>query len=193
MPDASTRLVLGLGNPGAEYEGTRHNVGYEVLDRVAARLGASFFPKGRALRAGGERGGAAYLLAKPTTFMNNSGRAARDLVAEFSEPVELLVVCDDFHLPLGRLRCRRSGSSGGQKGLASILEHLEDRDVPRLRLGLGDPPGRQPVDEFVLGRFRRGEEAEAAEMVDRAAQAVEDWLEHGDFERMLRRVNTQLD
>jgi PTH1 family peptidyl-tRNA hydrolase len=197
------RLVLGLGNPGAEYDGTRHNVGFDVLDRVAERLGRPFLTKGRALVAStrlpqgardpssteGGAGEVQILLAKPTTFMNRSGRAARDLLDEQDGPVEVLVICDDFNLPLGKLRCRRKGSAGGQKGLASIIELTGGGDLPRLRVGIGDP-GRVPVVEYVLRPFKRGEQATVDEMLDRAAVAVSDWLSHGDFDRLMRDANS---
>jgi PTH1 family peptidyl-tRNA hydrolase len=182
------RLVLGLGNPGAEYERTRHNVGFDTLDRVAGLWQRSFLQRGRALVARGEAGGVPYVLAKPTTFMNRSGRAARDLLADLDGEVQLLVVCDDFHLPLGKLRCRRSGSAGGQNGLASVLSHCGEQEVPRLRLGIGDP-GRAPAEQFVLRRFKSGEQAAVDEMLDRAAQHLSDWLEHGDLDRLMNAAN----
>ncbi|MHC5212657.1 MAG: aminoacyl-tRNA hydrolase [Planctomycetota bacterium] len=182
------RLVLGLGNPGPEYEGTRHNVGFRVVDALAERAGRPWLRRGRALVARGTRDGASFVLARPLTFMNLSGRAARDLLADLGEEADLLVVCDDFHLPLGRLRCRASGSDGGQKGLASVIAALDGRPVPRLRLGIGDP-GRQPAEEFVLRRFGRGEQAAVDEMLDRAVSAVDAWLEHGDLDRLMNVVN----
>ena len=186
------KIVLGLGNPGPEYDGTRHNVGYAVLDLMAEEMGRSFLQRGRALVARGERQGAPYLLAKPTTYMNRSGRAARDLIADADGPVELIVLCDDFHLPLGRLRCRRKGSSGGQKGLASVQECVPGRDIPRLRLGIGDP-GRQPAEDFVLKRFKRGEEQEVQDMLRRAAEHLMDWIVDGDLDRLLNRANSAVD
>jgi len=188
-----TRLVLGLGNPGSEYEGTRHNVGFELVDRVARALGVGFHAQGRSLvastavvRDGGES--VAVLLAKPTTYMNNSGRAARDLAAEVEGRLDVLVACDDFHLPLGRMRARAKGSAGGQNGLASVIEHLAGQDVARLRLGIGDP-GRAPAEEFVLRPFKRAEEADVADMLDRAAAHLADWLVDGSMERLQQAVN----
>ena len=192
------RLVLGLGNPGAEYEGTRHNVGFELVERLAARLGKRFVPKGRAViaGAGGGADGVRWLLAKPQTFMNLSGRAAKELVAaavEAGEAVELLVACDDFPLPLGRLRCRAGGSDGGQKGLASILATVRatwpEMEVPRLRLGLGEPPSGQPAEDYVLRPFKRAERPEVETMLERAADLVADWLRDGDLPRLIDRAN----
>lgn len=182
------RLVLGLGNPGPGYDGTRHNVGFRVLDALAEGEGLSWHRSGRALVARGGRGGTPFVLAKPQTFMNLSGRAARELLADLGEATPLLVVCDDFHLPLGRLRARTTGSDGGQKGLASILVALATPSVPRLRLGIGDP-GRMPAEDYVLRPFRRGERAAVDEMIGRAAEAVGAWLEHGDLDRLMNAVN----
>ncbi len=190
------QLILGLGNPGAEYEGTRHNVGFELLDLLATRLGRPFIQRGRSLVARGEVGGRPFVLAKPTTFMNRSGRAARDLVqelaadpaAEAAGPLQLLVLCDDFHLPLGKMRCRLKGSSGGQNGLASVIEMLPDHPVPRLRLGIGEP-SRMPTEVFVLKPFKRAERPLVDEMLQRATNHLEDWLGDGDLEALMNKAN----
>lgn len=189
--DAPTAVVVGLGNPGDEYAGTRHNVGFAVVEAVARLRGREFFTRGRARVARGVIEGGVerpFLLAQPQTYMNNSGRAVRDLLADLGAGAPLLVVCDDFHLPLGRLRCRRKGSAGGQNGLASILDHVSGRDVPRLRVGIGDP-GRVPSEEYVLRPFKRGEQADVAEAVERAAAAVDDWLAHRDLDRLIEACN----
>lgn len=189
MPGVTCRLVVGLGNPGPEYEGTRHNIGFELAERLAAATRRPWVQRGRALEARGERGGVPFVLARPTTFMNNSGRAVRDLLDELGEGSELLVVCDDFHLPLGSLRCRAGGSDGGQKGLASVNAMLAGRDVPRLRLGVGEPPPGVPSEDYVLQKFKRGERAAAEAMVAAAALHVSAWLEHGDLRRLIRETN----
>jgi len=192
VPSPRTRLVLGLGNPGSEYDGTRHNVGWAVLDRLADGLGAAFAQRGRAQVARAQLPGpreqpVTVLLAKPTTFMNRSGRAARDLLADLDGPVDLLVICDDFHLPLGRLRARSKGSAGGQNGLADVIA-MTDRDVPRLRVGIGDP-GRVPAEEYVLRPFKRGEQKQVEELLVQAAEALSEWLVHGDMARLQQAVN----
>ena len=179
---------MGLGNPGAEYEGTRHNVGYAVVDRVAERLGRPFLTRGRSAVARTGRDDRVLVLAKPLTYMNRSGRAAADLLDELEPPVDLLVICDDFNLPLGRLRCRLKGSAGGQKGLDSILERLGHTDVPRLRIGIGDS-GRMPAEDFVLKPFKRSEQAPMDEALERAALCVLDWWEHGDSRRLVEACN----
>ena len=121
--------------------------------------------------------------------MNNSGAAVRAALDDLGEKSALLVVCDDFYLPLGRVRCRESGSDGGQKGLASILAALPGRSVPRLRLGIGEPPEGVPGDEYVLRKFKRGEQAPADEMAGRAADVVRAWLQHGDMKRLVDEAN----
>jgi peptidyl-tRNA hydrolase, PTH1 family len=175
------KLLVGLGNPGPAYRDTRHNVGFDVLETLARRAGQ---PTRRA-RFQGEvaqvslRGNPALLLW-PLTWMNLSGSAvlaARDF---YKVPEsEMLVCCDDFQLPLDAIRLRSGGSAGGQKGLADILGRLGTTAVPRLRLGIGPvPPGWNPAD-FVLGRFVKAEQERVTAMVERAADAAEEWLARG--------------
>lgn len=171
------RLVVGLGNPGPRYEGTRHNVGFAAVDLFAAAdAGASWSaaPAGDGLVARVELGeGLRLWAAKPQTFMNASGAMVAALARYLKvRPQELLVVSDDFSLPLGRVRLRMRGSSGGQKGLASILESLGSQEVPRLRLGIGPVPARVDPADFVLGRFAPSEREAAESMAGRAAEAI---------------------
>jgi len=191
MPEVACRLIVGLGNPGPEYEGTRHNIGFEVTALLADALQGRWSSRGRARReARGEQGGRDVVLLQPQTFMNDSGRAVRAALDELGDRTELLVVCDDFHLPLGRLRCREQGSDGGQKGLASVISALTGRAVPRLRLGIGEPPDGVAAEDYVLRRFRRGEQAEAKAMVKRAADLVLAWLQHGDLGKLIDQANS---
>jgi PTH1 family peptidyl-tRNA hydrolase len=185
----ATRLVVGLGNPGPEYAATRHNLGFRVVESLAETLSASWRKQGRSLVARATIGDVMAVLARPQTFMNLSGRAARELLDELGPEAGWLVVSDDFHLPLGRLRCRASGSDGGHNGLASILESLPGREVPRLRLGIGEPPPGHPAEEYVLQGFKRGETAEVEAMLERAADLVREWLEHGDLGRLINAAN----
>jgi peptidyl-tRNA hydrolase, PTH1 family len=175
------KLVVGLGNPGRRYEGTRHNVGYMVLAEVGRRLGAGS-PKSKfhGELVEGAIGGQRLLLLSPVTYMNRSGvsvRAARDFYG--IENDDLLVICDDLNLPLGRLRIRTAGSSGGQKGLADIIEKLQSEEFSRLRVGIGSPPGSWDAADFVLARFGRDELPEIELAVVRAADAVADWICQG--------------
>jgi len=169
-------LIAGLGNPGPVYERTRHNIGFMVVDELSRRLGVAFDRgPGEYLLASRARGNVTIHLMKPSTYMNNSGTAvveAADLHALI--PTVLLVVIDDFQLPLGVLRLRARGSDGGHKGLASVISHFGTEDIPRLRCGIGKevmPPPEKRRD-FVLAPFDQGELAVAREMVARAADAA---------------------
>ena len=175
------KLVVGLGNPGAAYEGTRHNVGFDVLGILAHRAGDPV----RRVRFQGEVAqttmrGCPVLLVWPLTWMNLSGScvlAARDFYK--IDPSNVLVVCDDFNLRAGTLRMRPGGSGGGQNGLADVLRRLGTQEVPRLRIGIGPvPPGWKPAD-YVLGRFAKTERLEFASLLERAADAAEEWVSVG--------------
>jgi PTH1 family peptidyl-tRNA hydrolase len=174
------KIVVGLGNPGKQYEGTRHNVGWMVLDRLADRAGWSGRVKARDAAAvmRGRHGDHELLLVKPTTYMNLSGLAVRKVLARERAPLEdLLVVVDDFALPLGRLRLREEGSAGGHNGLRSILGEMGTQRFARLRVGIGEP-GRSAVDH-VLSRFAPAEAADLDRVLSAAADAVEDWMRDG--------------
>ncbi len=174
------RLIVGLGNVGATYEDTRHNVGFEVLDRVAAELKAQAQPERRRYRwATALYRDHTVILAWPSTLMNRSGLAVRDLLAAHEAPTEeMLVVVDDFNLPLGALRFRSGGSDGGHKGLASVIETLDTEAFPRLRLGIGPVAEGDDVVGFVLGTFSRSELEPKSEMTARAARAVIFAIDH---------------
>jgi len=175
------KLVVGLGNPGKKYEGTRHNVGFEVIRLLAQRHAAA---AGR-LRFDGEVaeatvGGEKVLLVLPQTFMNLSGRCVRQTVDFFKLDVaDLLVVCDDFNLPLGTLRLRAAGSDGGQKGLADTTRQLGTDQFARLRLGIGPVPPQWDPADFVLGRFAAAEQQIVADQIARAGDAVQTWVTEG--------------
>ena len=174
------KIVVGLGNPGAQYEKTRHNIGWMVLDRLADRAGWS--GKGRTRDASaiiqGRYRGLDLLLVKPLTFMNESGLAVRKVLAREHAPlVEMLVVADDFALPFGKLRFREGGSAGGHNGLRSIVEEMSSERFSRLRVGIGDP-GPDAIDH-VLSQFSRGERARLTDLLDAAADAVEAWAREG--------------
>jgi PTH1 family peptidyl-tRNA hydrolase len=177
------KLVVGLGNPGEPYRGTRHNVGFEILDRLVDRhvtAGWRTAPAD-ALEARWRRpDGDPVLLVKPLTFMNLSGRAVQALSHFYRVPAgDLLIVCDDVHLPLGRLRARASGSEGGHNGLRSVAEALGTIDYPRLRVGVGRGDDRRDLADHVLARFDADERRAIDEAVARAADAVEMWTDEG--------------
>ena len=185
------KLVVGLGNPGDRYRGTRHNVGWEVLAELARRHAPAATPasnfeadtlrievpaaKGRPVFETGPA-----LLVSPLTYMNLSGRSVA-AAARFHKiaPADVLIVCDDLNLPPGRLRLRGKGSAGGQNGLKDVIEKLGTPEFPRLRVGIGRPPGRTDAADFVLSRFTPEERVELDLAVQDAADAVELWLTRG--------------
>ena len=189
---ARPKLVVGLGNPGREYDGTRHNIGFAALDRLAERLGCSFRSKSRfsaqvAEAGAGEAG--KVTLAKPQTFMNRSGSAVQALLVWLKiEPTQLLVVVDDADLPLGQIRLRASGGSGGHNGLRSIIETLGGiEEFARLRIGIGrTAPVGTDITGHVLGRFAPAEREVAEEAVATAVEAMECCLRDGLAKAMNR-------
>jgi len=174
------KLVVGLGNPGGKYAGTRHNVGFDVVDLLAQSPSAGRFQsRFQAQVADLLEGSDKLLLVKPETFMNLSGRAVRQVLDFYQLPVEaLLVVCDDINLPLGKLRARARGTHGGHNGLRDIQNHLGTTEYSRLRIGVDAPPEDAAI-EHVLSRFRPVERRVMEEAVQLAVQAVVVWATHG--------------
>ena len=182
------KLVVGLGNPGQKYEGTRHNVGFDLIDRLVQETGA-LAPRSKfdgevwECMLEGEKS----LLLKPQTFMNRSGGSVRKAVDFYQIPAtELLVVCDDFNIPLGQLRLRTGGSDGGQNGLADVIRTMGTQEFPRLRVGIGPVPDRWNPADFVLGKFSAAERSEVALQVARCADAVRMWASQGTLPAMNR-------
>lgn len=178
---APIRLIAGLGNPGREYQRTRHNIGFMVLDRLAADAQLRWDYSGK-WNAGWAKGD--VVMVKPATFMNRSGEAVA-AIANFYKIAaqEVLVVLDDLALPLGRLRVRIQGSSGGHNGLESVIEHFGTEAVPRLRIGIGAAPSRGSID-YVLGRFFEEEKPLVDATIKRAAEAVKCAVDKGLFAAM---------
>ncbi len=205
MKDATPRLIVGLGNPGDAYRHHRHNLGFRVVEELARRLGLAFQSGGPSYLVavdGGLRG--RLVLMKPLTFMNRSGQAvaawsgdagvAVTGIPQAPAAVRPLVVCDDLSLPLGSLRLRPRGSSGGQLGLASVIDHLGGEEFPRLRLGIA--PLDRDIDpatwpDHVLADFDPEELSAADDLVARAAAALEFWLDHG-LEPAISRFNRRV-
>jgi PTH1 family peptidyl-tRNA hydrolase len=183
------RVVVGLGNPGSKYAGTRHNIGFLVIDYLAESPRAGRFQsRFQGLIAEVMEGNEKVLLVKPETFMNLSGRCVREVLSFYQVPVEnLLVVCDDINLPLGKLRVRARGSDGGQKGLRDIQNHLGTDEYARLRIGI-DSPGEADTADYVLSRFRPSEKPVMEEAVRNAAEAVVHWV-HNGVEACMNRYN----
>lgn len=185
------RLIVGLGNPGPEYAGTRHNVGFEVVDCLASRHHIPLRRRTlRALLGEGVIEGHPVILAKPMTYMNLSGEAVGAIVRRYRIPLEnIVVVVDDIALPTGKLRLRLKGSSGGHNGLESIQRHLHTMEYPRVRIGVGAARPGAMVDH-VLSRFRPEEREPIAEAIERAADAVEAALREG-FEKAMNTYNRE--
>ena len=187
------KLVAGLGNPGPRYERTRHNVGFLVIDELARRWNAAplrYERRWEALVADEQVAGERVLLIEPQTYMNLSGRSVLAVKQFYKlDPADLLVVCDDMDLPVGRIRLRARGSGGGQKGLENILLRLGTADVPRLRIGIGRAPSAVAA-AYVLSRVAPDEQQPIEEAISTAADAVECWLQRG-IDAAMNRFNTR--
>lgn len=177
-------LVIGLGNPGPEYQGNRHNVGFMIAEVLAQRLGSKMGRHRRVVAVVGEArlgfGGPKLVLAKPMTYMNLSGGPAAGLAQFYRVPVErIIAVHDDLDLPFAQLRMKRGGGEGGHNGLRSMTRSLGSKDYVRVRFGIGRPPGRQDPADYVLKDFSSGERKELPVLIDRAADAVAAIIEQG--------------
>ena len=180
------KLIAGLGNPGPKYRGTRHNIGYAVVDELARRAGAAFESSPAEALIAKVRPGTSVnrsdepvLLAKPLTFMNLSGQALGELLRYFKiDAADLLVIVDEIQLPLAKLRARAGGSAGGHNGLKSIIEHV-GADFSRLRIGVGRGDERRDLADHVLARFEKDETADVDRMTGRAADAAEMFITSG--------------
>lgn len=188
--DVATKLVVGLGNPGKEYEGTRHNIGFEVVDRLANRHRIAVAKRDfRALVGDGRIGEARVFLMKPLTFMNLSGESLAAFRRQKPLAIsDILIVTDDIALPTGKLRLRPQGSAGGHNGLKSAIAHLHSQDFSRLRFGVGAPRDPSVQVDFVLGRFSKAEQQTVEDAIDIAADAVEAWITDG-IEPAMNRFN----
>jgi PTH1 family peptidyl-tRNA hydrolase len=182
-------LIVGLGNPGTEYTGTRHNVGFEVIDELADRHGIAVRKRDmKAVMGDGNIEGQRVILAKPMTYMNLSGEAVGAISRMYKlEPADIWVVVDDVAIPPGAIRLRYKGSSGGHNGLKSIQAHLHSEEYPRVRIGVGEP-GRADMVDHVLSRFRPDEREIISGAIDLAADAVEFALKES-FEKAMNRYN----
>ena len=177
----NTYLIIGLGNPGREYKDTRHNIGFMLIDQVAVRLNA----RGMKLQAKAIVTSALYeerkiILAKPQTYMNLSGQSVQGRLHFYKIPIEnLLVAHDDLDIPFGTIRIRPGGGPGGQRGMASTIDHLGTKEFPRLRLGIGRPPGRMDPKDYVLQMFSKDDMKLLPEVLDRAADAAMEFVMKG--------------
>jgi len=185
-----TFLIIGLGNPGREYRDNRHNFGFMLIDWLIVRLNARGMKlQSKAIVTSGTYEDRKLILAKPQTYMNLSGQSARGLIHFYKLPLSnVLVAHDDLDIPFGTIRMRPAGGPGGQKGLASTIEQLGTTDIPRLRLGIGRPPGRMDPAAYVLQDFSRDEMKEIPSILDRAADAVSAFVTDG-LDKAMSRFN----
>lgn len=174
-------LIVGLGNPGRHYRGNRHNAGYMLIDQLLKTYGAALNRSvSEALVAVIENDDCTLVLAKPQTYVNESGRSVASLVRAYKvELPNMLIAFDELDLELGMLRMRPAGGSSGHRGMRSIINHLETQDYPRLRIGIGRPPGRRSAADYVLSNFNKAEQVVLKGVLERAATCVQQYLEEG--------------
>ncbi|MEM7031127.1 MAG: aminoacyl-tRNA hydrolase [Chloroflexota bacterium] len=183
-------LIVGLGNPGPKYAGTRHNIGFQVVNQLAEETGLRFDDqRNKSILARGRIDDISVALMKPLTFMNKSGEAV-GAIARFYKipPAHILIIYDDLDLDSAKLRLRLKGGSGGQKGMKSIIQHLGGQDFPRMRVGIGRPPGRMPVEAYVLQKFSNDEWVTMRQTIDDAIGAIRLLIADG-VEKAMNRYN----
>ena len=188
--------MIGLGNPGSKYEFTRHNIGFRIIDSLARDMGIEFnkVKSYYSLISRGMINNHKVMLVKPQTFMNLSGRAVNRVVSYYKIPLQdLLIVYDDLNLELGQVRIRKKGSSGGHKGIESIMQYLNSEDIPRLRIGIGNPSVNYNFDcvSYVLSNFNNDEEDKIEKVIQLSTKAVKTIIEYG-FEKAMRKYNRKL-
>ncbi len=185
------KLYVGLGNPGKEYEKTRHNVGFRVLDAFAEKTGLLFSEKKFKAAYGKIRiSGEEIMCVKPLTYMNLSGEAVQAIVSYYQiEPEDIVIIHDDIDLPCGKLRLRKKGSGGGHNGVKNILQLLGTKEIKRIRIGVGK---NELIDQkdYVLGKFSKEEEAVMAQAYDKASEALVEYATH-DFEYLMNKYNVK--
>jgi PTH1 family peptidyl-tRNA hydrolase len=188
MSENNSYLLIGLGNPGREYKFTRHNIGFLTIDELSNRLSIKINRiRNKALIGSGLYGQNKVTVAKPQTFMNLSGQSVVSLINYYKLPVDrTLIIHDDLDIPFGTLRMRPSGSAGGQKGILSVIQLLGTDQIPRLRMGIGRPPGRMNPVDYVLQRFSAPEEDTLEGVIDRACEACLSFIDNGIDQTMSR-------
>ena len=187
------KIVVGLGNPGLKYEFTRHNIGFRIVDSLARDMGTEFkkVKSYYSLISRGTINNHKAMLVKPQTFMNLSGRAVSKVVSYYKIPLQdLLIVYDDLNLELGQIRIRKKGSTGGHKGIESIMQYLNSEDIPRLRIGIGNPSINFNFDcvSYVLSNFNNDEKDKIKEVIQLSTEAIKTVIEDG-FEKAMRKYN----
>lgn len=187
-------IIVGLGNPTAQYEGTRHNVGFDVIDTLAEKYHIVLdMKKHRAYCGKGVIAGQKVILAKPQTYMNLSGESVRSLVDYYKidEEEELIVVYDDISLDIGQLRIRKKGSAGGHNGIKNIIAHLGHSVFPRIKVGVGEKPKHYDLADYVLGHFTKDEQEVMAEGYQKACQAIERMV-NGEIDAAMNEYNKKV-
>ena len=184
-------IIVGLGNPTPKYAGTRHNVGFETVDRIASENGITMnIKKHKAICGSGAIGGVKVLLAKPQTFMNLSGESVRALMDFYKVPSDqIIIIQDDIDLPVGHLRIREKGSAGGHNGLKNIIAHLGTQDFPRIKIGVGGKPEGWDLADYVLARYST-EERKIMDEAQKSAAAAVELIVAGDIGMAMTRYNT---
>jgi PTH1 family peptidyl-tRNA hydrolase len=184
------KLIVGLGNPGMEYVGTRHNVGFETIDRMCEQYNIALtHQKMKGVYGQGMIAGEKVLLVKPMTYMNNSGECVGALARFYKlEPTDIIVIYDDINLAVGHLRIRKKGSAGGHNGIKSLIAHLGSEEFPRIRIGVGENVGGKDLIQHVLGRFPEEQLEAMAEAMDDAVKAAE-LMVAGDVQQAMNRYN----
>ena len=187
------KIVVGLGNPGLKYEFTRHNIGFRIVDSLAQDIEIEFkkVKSYYSLISRGMINNHKVMLIKPQTFMNLSGRAVSKVVSYYKIPLrDLLIVYDDLNLELGKIRIRKKGSAGGHKGIESIMQYLHSEDIPRLRIGIGNPSANFNFDcvSYVLSNFNSDEKDKTKEVIQLSTEAIKTVIEDG-FEKAMRKYN----
>ncbi|MER2174550.1 MAG: aminoacyl-tRNA hydrolase [Carnobacterium sp.] len=185
------KMIVGLGNPGAKYKNTKHNIGFIAVDEFAIQHKMEFSKtKFESLYAEAFIGTEKVLLVKPQTFMNDSGRAVRQLMDYYNVEVEdLIVIYDDLDLPVGKLRLRQKGSAGGHNGIKSIIQHIDTSDFNRIRIGIDRPMGKQTVIQHVLSGFPKNQHEELLITIKDSVAALEYWIEGHPFLEVMNQFN----
>ena len=194
MTPETSYLLLGLGNPGREYRDSRHNVGFMLVDRIAIRLNARGMKvQSKAITTTAMYDDRKLILAKPQTYMNLSGQSVQGLIHFYKLPLtNVLIAHDDLDIPFGTIRIRPGGGPGGQRGMASTIEQLGTKDFPRLRIGIGRPPGRMDPSAYVLQDFTREEMKFLSEIIDRAADAALEFVVNG-LDKAMNKYNGSIE
>jgi len=185
------KMIVGLGNPGAKYKNTKHNIGFIAVDEFAIQHKMEFSKtKFESLYAEAFVGTEKVLLVKPQTFMNDSGRAVRQLIDYFNVEVkDLVIIYDDLDLPVGKLRLRQKGSAGGHNGIKSIIQHIDTADFNRIRIGIDRPVGKQTVIQHVLSGFPKSQHEELLITIKDSVAALEYWIEGHPFLEVMNQFN----